>query len=142
VPQLETLHIYKTSPYTLRYAERDEDFEETLGDAVKAWSRFCPQLREVQFARDEMWRREDAGDLWALRRFEWSDGGRVILGMQLAEAQSRAFQHQYPQPGHPGGPGYMPGGPGYMPGGPNPAQPPQHPVQVIALDTDSDDDDA
>jgi hypothetical protein len=88
-----------------------------------------------------MWRREDAGDLWALRRFEWSDGGRVILGVQPAEAQSRAFQHQYQGPpwaGHPP-PGY-PGGPGYMPGGPNPAQPPQHPV--IALDTDSDDDDA
>jgi hypothetical protein len=78
MPVLETLHVYKM--WNPPYVERDEEYEETLADSVKAWSRFCAPLREVQFDRDQMWRREDVGDQWIKRRFEWTESGRVILG--------------------------------------------------------------
>jgi hypothetical protein len=92
VPQLETLHVYASAPsYLTRSAIEDFEFQETLADAVKAWSRFCSKLREVQFDRDAMWRREDAGDRWAERKFEWSDGARVMLGGMRGPSTHRSM---------------------------------------------------
>jgi hypothetical protein len=69
-----------TMDLQMQYASQEE-YDETLADSIKAWSRYCRSLREVQFDMQSIWRREVAGDRWVRRRFEWTTtGGRVMLG--------------------------------------------------------------
>ena len=56
-----------------------EEFQETLSIAVRAWARYCPDLREVQFDKNQVWRRAHAKDKWCERLFQWMDGERVML---------------------------------------------------------------
>ncbi|KII92570.1 hypothetical protein PLICRDRAFT_122665 [Plicaturopsis crispa FD-325 SS-3] len=57
----------------------DADPEDEVRELVVAWRRHCPNLREVQLVKDFIWRRENDGDAWTKRSYEWEDGERNFI---------------------------------------------------------------
>lgn len=79
---LHTFQMYReaTEPdKSVEVAPPSEEFLDTLSIAVRAWARYCPLLREVQFEMSQMWRRGDVKDKWCQRSFEWVDGQREMI---------------------------------------------------------------